>query len=122
MKRRPSDHPEPGSGADGERAVLATIAELPEPYRAMGERLHSLIRERAPALSPRLWYGMPAYARDGRVVCFFRGAARERYMTLGFNEEAHLDDGAIWPVAYALTELTTEAEARIGELVTRAVS
>lgn len=122
MNRRPPDHPEPGRGADGERAVLATIAGMPETYRTMGERLHALVRERAPVLSPRLWYGMPAYARDGRVVCFFRGAARERYMTIGFNEEAHLDDGAIWPVAYALAELTPDAEARIGELVARAVS
>ncbi len=102
--------------------MLARIAELPEPYRAMGGRLHALVRERAPVLSPRLWYGMPAYARDGKVVCFFRGAAQERYMTLGFNEEAHLDEGVIWPVAYALTELTAEAEARIGELVAKAVS
>ena len=122
MKTRPPDHPESGPDADGERAVLATIAGMPEPYRAISERLHALIRERAPSLSPRLWYGMPAYARDGRVVCFFRGAARERYMTIGFNEEAHLDDGAIWPVAYALTELTAHAEAHISELVTRAVS
>lgn len=122
MKDTALVHPEPGPGADGERAVLAKIAELPGPYRAMGERLHALIRARAPVLSPKLWYGMPAYARDGRVVCFFRGAAQERYLTFGFNEEANLDDGAIWPVAFALTELTADAEALIGELVTRAVS
>ncbi len=122
MKDTALVHPEPGPGADSERAVLAKIAELPGPYRAMGERLHALIRARAPVLSPKLWYGMPAYARDGRVVCFFRGAAQERYLTFGFNEEANLDDGAIWPVAFALTELTADAEALIGELVTRAVS
>ena len=104
MKKTTLDHPEPDPGADGERAVLAKIAAMPGPYRAMGERLHALIKDSAPALSPRLWYGMPAYARDGRVVCFFRGAVHERYMTIGFNEEANLDDGAMWPVAFALTE------------------
>jgi len=122
MKRTALDRPENGPGADGEGAVLAKIAEMPGPYRSMGERLHALITESAPVLSPKLWYGMPAYARDGRVVCFFRGAVDERYMTIDFNEEANLDEGAMWPVAFALTELTAAAEARIGELVTRAVS
>jgi len=110
--------------ADGESAVLAKIAALPEPDRAMGERLHAIIKAHAPALSPRLWYGMPAYAKDGKVVCFFRPRDRfdERYMTLGFNDEANLDEGAMWPIAFALTELTAADEARIGALVKKAVS
>ena len=111
--------------ADGESAVLATIAAMPGPYRAMGERLHAIIKANAPALSPRLWYGMPAYAKkDGKVVCFFRSGEKfkERYMTLGFNQEANLDEGHMWPVAFALTELTAAEEARIGALVKKAVS
>jgi hypothetical protein len=110
--------------ADGESAVLAKIAALPGPYRAMGERLHAIIKASAPALSPKLWYGMPAYAKDGKVVCFFRGAEvfKERYMTLGFSDQANLDEGGLWPVAFALTELTAAEEARIGALVTKAVS
>jgi hypothetical protein len=110
--------------ADGESAVLAKIAAMPGPYRAMGERLHAIIRASAPALSPRLWYGMPAYARDGKVVCFFRGGEKfkERYMTLGFNDEAKLDEGHLWPIAFALTGLTAAEEARIGALVKKAVS
>ena len=110
--------------ADGESAVLATIAAMPEPYRAMGERLHAIIKASAPALSPKLWYGMPAYAKDGKVVCFFRGAEKfkERYMTLGFNDEANLDEGHMWPIAFALKELTAAEEARIGALVKKAVS
>jgi len=111
--------------ADGESAVLATIAAMPGPSRAMGERLHAIIKASAPALSPRLWYGMPAYAnKDGKVVCFFRSAEKfkERYMTLGFNQEANLDEGQMWPVAFALTELTAAEEARIAALVKKAVS
>ncbi len=110
--------------ADGESAVLAAIAAMPEPYRAMGERLHAIIKASAPALSPRLWYGMPAYAKDGKVVCFFRGGEKfkERYMTLGFNDEANLDEGNMWPIAFALKELTAAEEARIGALVKKAVS
>jgi uncharacterized protein YdhG (YjbR/CyaY superfamily) len=111
--------------ADGESAVLAAIAAMPEPYRVMGERLHAIIKASAPALSPRLWYGMPAYAnKDGKVICFFRGGEKfkERYMTLGFNNEAHLDEGHLWPIAFALTELTAAEEARIGALVKKAVS
>src|SRR5262245_35963722 len=110
--------------ADGESAVLAKIAAMPEPDRAMSERLHAIIKASAPALSPRLWYGMPAYARDGKVVCFFRDTQKfkERYMTLGFNEDAHLDEGAMWPTAFALKELTATEEARIGALVKKAVS
>ena len=110
--------------ADGESAVLAQIAAMPGPDRAMGERLHALVKARAPALTPRLWYGMPAYAKDGKVVCFFRDTQKfkERYMTLGFNEEANLDEGALWPTAFALKELTAAEEARIGALVKKAVS
>ena len=110
--------------ADGESAVLAKIAAMAGPYRAMGERLHAIIKASAPALSPRLWYGMPAYAKDGKVVCFFQSASKfkTRYPTLGFQHEAQLDDGAMWPVAFALTELTATEEARIVALVTRAVS
>jgi uncharacterized protein YdhG (YjbR/CyaY superfamily) len=110
--------------ADGESAVLATIAAMQEPYRAMGERLHAIIKAIAPALSPRLWYGMPAYAKDGKVVCFFRSPEKfkERYMTLGFNDEANLDEGHMWPIAFALKELTAAEEARIGALVKKAVS
>ena len=110
--------------ADGESAVLAKIAEMPEPDRAMGERLHAIIKASAPALSPRLWYGMPAYARDGKVVCFFQSAHKfkTRYATFGFSDTANLDEGDLWPVAFALKELTAAEEARIGALVKKAVS
>ena len=110
--------------ADEESAVLAKIAEMPETDRAMGERLHAVIKASAPALSPRLWYGMPAYAKDGKVVCFFQSAQKfkTRYATLGFSDKAHLDEGSMWPVAFALTELTAADEARIGALVKKAAS
>jgi len=110
--------------ADGESAVLAKIAEMPEPDRALGERLHAIIKASAPALSPRLWYGMPAYAKDGKVVCFFQSAQKfkTRYATFGFMHEANLDEGAMWPTAFALKELTAAEEARIGALVKKAVS
>ena len=110
--------------ADGESAVLAKIAAMPGPDRAMGERLHAIIKASAPALSPKTWYGMPAYAKDGKVVCFFRGAQmfKERYMTFGFTQDANLDEGAMWPTAFALTQLTTAEEARIGALIKKAVS
>ncbi len=110
--------------ADRESAVLAKIAAMPGSDRAIGERLHAIIKANAPALSPRLWYGMPAYARDGNVVCFFRGTQmfKERYMTLGFNSSAKLDEGAMWPIAFALMELTAAEEARIGALVKKAAS
>jgi uncharacterized protein YdhG (YjbR/CyaY superfamily) len=110
--------------ADGERAVLAKIAEMPEPDRAMAERLHAIIKASAPDLSPRLWYGMPAYARDGQVVCFFQSAQKfkTRYATLGFSDKANLDEGAMWPTAFALKELTAAEESRIGALVKEAVS
>ena len=109
--------------AEGEGDVLAKIAEMAEPDRALAERLHAIITASAPALSPRTWYGMPAYAKDGKVVCFFQPARKfkTRYATLGFNDAAALDDGAMWPVAYALTELTAAGEARIGALVKKAV-
>ncbi len=109
--------------ADGESAVLAKIAEMREPDRAMGKRLHAIIKGSAPALSPRLWYGMPAYAKDGKVVCHFQDAQKfkTRYATLGFSDEANLDEGAMWPVAFALKELTATEEARISALVKKAV-
>ena len=111
-------------GADGERLVLAKIAAMAEPDRTLGKRLHTLIKATAPALVPRLWYGMPAYAKDGNVVCHFQDAAKfkTRYATLGFSDEANLDEGAMWPVAYALKELTAADEARVAALVKKAVS
>ena len=109
---------------DGETAVLAKIAEMPEPDRAMGKRLHAILKASAPALSPRLWYGMPAYAKDGNVVCFFQSAQKfkTRYATFGFSDKANLDEGAMWPTAFALTELTAPDEATIAALVKKAVS
>jgi uncharacterized protein YdhG (YjbR/CyaY superfamily) len=109
--------------AAGESDVLAAIAELPEPDRVMAERLHAIITASAPALSPKTWYGMPAYARDGKVVCHFAPAHKfkTRYATLGFSDQANLDDGAMWPTAFALTELTAADEARIAALVKQAV-
>ena len=113
-----------GSLADGERDVLAAIAGMSQPYRAMGERLHAIIRDSAPQLAPRTWYGMPAYAKDGTVVCFFRSGEKfkERYMTLGFNDEAKLDEGQMWPVAFALTRLSASDEERVRVLVKKAVA
>src|SRR5205085_12065467 len=111
--------------ADGESDVLAKIAEMPEADRAIGERLHAIIKASAPALSPRTWYGMPAYAnKDGNVVCYFQGAYKfkARYATLGFSDKANLDEGAMWPVAFALKELTAAEEATIAALVKKAVS
>jgi hypothetical protein len=110
--------------ADAESDVLAKIAEMPEPDRVLGERLHAIIKASAPALSPKLWYGMPAYAKDGKVVCFFQSAQKfnTRYATLGFSDSANLDEGALWPVYFALKELTAAEEARIDALVKQAVS
>ncbi len=110
--------------AAGERAVLAKIAELGEPDRPMAERLHALITASAPELAPKTWYGMPAYAKDGKVVCFFTPAQKfdSRYATFGFNDVANLDDGAMWPTSFALTEMTADTEARIAALVKKAVS
>ena len=110
--------------AAGEKAVLAKIAEMQGPDRAMAERLHEIIKASAPALSPKTWYGMPAYANDGKVVCFFQSAEKfkSRYATFGFNDDANLDEGAMWPTSFALKELTAAAEASIGALVKKAVS
>jgi uncharacterized protein YdhG (YjbR/CyaY superfamily) len=110
--------------ADGERAVFAKIAEMPEPDRALAERLHAIIKASAPALSPKTWYGMPAYAKDGKVVCYFTSADKfkSRYATFGFNDAANLDEGTMWPTSFALTELTAVDEARIAALVKKAVS
>jgi uncharacterized protein YdhG (YjbR/CyaY superfamily) len=110
--------------ADGESDVLGKIAEMSEPDRAMAERLHALIKASAPALSPKTWYGMPAYAKDGKVVCFFQSAQKfkSRYATFGFSDKANLDQGAMWPTSFALKELTAAEEAKIGALVKKAVS
>jgi uncharacterized protein YdhG (YjbR/CyaY superfamily) len=112
------------SKADGERDVLAKIAEMPEPDRALAERLHAIVTASAPVLSPKTWYGMPAYAKDGKVVCYFKGAHKfkSRYATFGFEDAANLDEGAMWPTCFALTELTAAGEAKIGALVKRAAS
>ena len=109
---------------DGESDLLAKVAEMPGSDRAMAERIHAIVTASAPSLSPKTWYGMPAYARDGKVVCFFQSAQKfsTRYATLGFSDEAHLDEGALWPVAFALKELTATEEARISALVKKAVS
>ncbi|MEU0520449.1 DUF1801 domain-containing protein [Streptosporangium sp. NPDC006007] len=110
--------------ADAESEVLAKIAEMEEADRVVAERLHDIVKANAPALSPKLWYGMPAYARDGKIVCFFQSAQKfkTRYATLGFNDQANLDEGTMWPTAFALTELTAADEARIGALIKKAVS
>jgi uncharacterized protein YdhG (YjbR/CyaY superfamily) len=110
--------------AAGESAVLASIADMEESDRALAERLHALVKGSAPALSPKTWYGMPAYAKDGKVVCFFQSAQKfkTRYATLGFSDQANLDEGAMWPTSFALTELTASDEAKIAALVQRAVS
>ena len=110
--------------AEGESDLLAKIAELPEPDRAIAKRIHAIVKASAPALSPTTWYGMPAYAKDGKVVCFFQSAQKfkTRYATFGFSDKANLDEGTVWPVAFALKELTAADEARIGALVKKAVS
>jgi uncharacterized protein YdhG (YjbR/CyaY superfamily) len=112
-----------GGKTDGEGAVLAKIAEMAEPDRVIAERLHALVKASAPGLSPRTWYGMPAYAKDGKVVCFFRDARKfkERYAMFGFNDSAKLDEGSMWPVAFALTTLTAADEKKIAALVKKAV-
>jgi uncharacterized protein YdhG (YjbR/CyaY superfamily) len=110
--------------ANGEQDVLEKIAELPEPDRAMAERIHAIVKAAAPALTPRTWYGMPAYALDGKVVCFFQSAQKfkTRYATLGFSDKANLDDGAMWPTSYALKGLTAADEKKLGALVKKAAS
>ncbi len=124
MKERVRELKASADKVDGESAVLAKIAEMSEPDRAMGKRLHAIIKASAPALSPKLWYGMPAYAKDGKVVCFFQGAQKfnTRYATFGFSDKANLDEGALWPTAFALKELTAPEEAKIGALVKKAAS
>ena len=124
MKERAREQKAAARKADGESEVLAKIAEMSEADRALAERLHALITASAPDLAPRTWYGMPAYAKDGQVVCFFQSAQKfnTRYATLGFSDKARLDDGALWPTAFALTEWTATTEARIAALVKQAVS
>jgi uncharacterized protein YdhG (YjbR/CyaY superfamily) len=124
MKERAKELKAAAGKADGERDVLAKIAEMPGPDRAMGKRIHAIIRASAPVLSPRLWYGMPAYTKDGKVVCFFQSADKfkSRYATFGFNDDANLDKGNMWPTSFALTKLTSADEAKIRALVKRAVS
>jgi uncharacterized protein YdhG (YjbR/CyaY superfamily) len=123
MKERARELKAQKKNADAESDVLAKIAEMPEAERAMAQRLHEIIKASAPSLSPKTWYGMPAYAKDDKVVCFFQGASKfnTRYATLGFSDPANLDDGAMWPVAYALKELTAAEEAKISALVKKAV-
>jgi uncharacterized protein YdhG (YjbR/CyaY superfamily) len=124
MRERAREQKADAQRADGESAVLAKIAEMQGPDRAMAERLHEIVKASAPALSPKTWYGMPAYAKDGKVVCFFQSAQKfnSRYATLGFSDKANLDEGAMWPTSFALKELTDTEEAKISALVKRAVS
>jgi uncharacterized protein YdhG (YjbR/CyaY superfamily) len=124
MRERAQEVKAEARKADGEREVLAKIAEMPESDRAIAERLHAIVKATAPDLSPKTWYGMPAYAKGGKVVCFFQSAQKfkTRYATLGFSDQANLDDGAMWPTAFALKELTAADEARIVALVKKAVS
>jgi len=124
MKERAQELKAEAAKADGESAVLAKIAEMQGSDRAMAKRLHAIIKASAPALAPKTWYGMPAYAKDGKVVCFFQSAQKfkSRYATVGFSDEANLDKGSMWPTSFALKELTAAEEAKIGALVKRAVS
>ena len=124
MKERAQELKAEARKADGESALLAKVAEMPEPDRAMAKRLHAIIKASAPALSPKTWYGMPAYAKDEKVVCFFQSAHKfeSRYATFGFSDRANLDEGAMWPTSFALKKLTAAEEAKIGALVKKAVS
>ena len=124
MKERAQELKAEARGADGEKAVLAKIAEMPKADRDMAKRLHAIVKASAPELSPKTWYGMPAYAKDGKVVCFYQSAHRfkSRYGTFGFSDKANLDDGAMWPTSFAVKKLTAAEEARIAELVKQAVS
>ena len=124
MRERARELKASRAGEEAERDVLEKIAEMEKPDRVMAERIHAIVKATAPDLAPRTWYGMPAYAQDGKVVCFFKGAAKfkTRYATLGFSDTAKLDDGAMWPTDFALTKLTDDVEARIAALVKRAVS
>jgi uncharacterized protein YdhG (YjbR/CyaY superfamily) len=123
MKERARELKAAANEADAERAVLAKIAEMPKPDRVMGERFHAIVRASAPELSPRLWYGMPAYTKEGKVVCFFQSADKfkSRYATFGFNDDANLDEGNMWPTSFALTKLTAADEKKIAALVKKAV-
>jgi uncharacterized protein YdhG (YjbR/CyaY superfamily) len=124
MKERAQELKAEARKADGEKALLAKIAEMPAPDRAMAKRLHAIIKASAPGLTPKTWYGMPAYAKDGKVLCFFQSADKfkSRYATLGFTDEANLDEGAMWPTYFALKKLTAAEEAKIAALVKKAVS
>jgi uncharacterized protein YdhG (YjbR/CyaY superfamily) len=125
MKERAQELKAEARRADGEKALLAKVAEMPEPDRAMAERLHAIVKASAPGLSPKTWYGMPAYAnKDGKVVCYFTAASKfkSRYATFGFNDDANLDEGAMWPTSFALKKLTAAEEKKIGALVKKAVS
>ncbi len=124
MRERAKELKANASKADDEKAVVAAIAALPEPDRGLGKRLHAMIKASAPDLAPKTWYGMPAYAKDGKVVCFFKPASKfkSRYATLGFEEDANLDDDTMWPTSFALTKLTGADEAKISALVKKAVS
>ena len=124
LKERLKEEKAEREGKAGEGDVLAKIAEMPEPDRSMAKRLHAIVKDTAPSLSPKTWYGMPAYAKDGKVICYFTAASKfnSRYATFGFNDDANLDEGAMWPVAFALKELTAAVEARIAALVKKAVS
>ena len=124
MKERARELKAEARAEEGEGDVLAKIAEMPEPDRVMAERIHVIIKASAPSLSPKTWYGMPAYARDGKVVCYFTSAAKfnSRYATFGFSDKANLDEGAMWPTSFALKEMTAADEERIGALVKKAVS
>jgi uncharacterized protein YdhG (YjbR/CyaY superfamily) len=123
MKERAQELKAEAEKADGESALLAKIAEMPKPDRAMAKRLHEIVKASAPDLSPKTWYGMPAYAKDGKVVCFFQSAAKfkARYATFGFSDEANLDEGNMWPTSFALKKLTAAEEAKIGALVKKAL-
>ncbi len=124
MRERAQELKAEARKADGEKALLAKVAEMPKPDRVMAERLHAIVKANAPDLSPKTWYGMPAYARDGKVVCFFQSAHKfdSRYATFGFNDTANLDDGAMWPTSFALKKLTAADEKKIAALVKKAVS
>jgi uncharacterized protein YdhG (YjbR/CyaY superfamily) len=124
MKELVQERKAQARGQDGESAVLGKIAEMPEPDRVMAERLHAIVKASAPSLSPKTWYGMPAYAKDGKVVCFFQSAAKfkARYVTFGFSDKANLDDGNMWPTSFALKELTSAEETKIAGLVKKAAS
>ena len=123
MKQRAKELKRSASKADGERDVLEKISEMPEPDRAMAERIHAIVMANAPGLTPRTWYGMPAYAKDGNVICYFQNAGKfkVRYQTLGFSDKAKIDDGVMWPIQYALSKLTATEEAKITALVKKAV-